>query len=64
VSKTLKRHHNTDSSDFSDHKIKALKKREVERRLAQLEDEDYFDDEDLSSYINEPKFYRAIKGYR
>lgn len=64
MSKSLKRHRITGNDEYSDHKIKAMKKREVERKLARLEDEDYMDDDESSPYSNDPKFYRVIKECR
>lgn len=63
MSKSLKRHRVADSDEFSDHKIKAMKKREVERKLASL-DEEYYEDDIPEKYMNDPKFYRTIKGFR
>ena len=62
MSKSLKRHRFLESDDYSEHRIKAQKKREVRKKLEELDD-DFMDDEDVS-YMNDPKVYRAIKEYR
>lgn len=63
MSKSLKRHRVADSDEYSDHKVKVMKRREVERKLAAL-DEEYYKEEVPEEYMNDPKFYRAIKNYR
>ncbi len=63
MSKSQKRHSNYSDGDYSEHKIKAIKKKEAQRKLSDMS-EDYLDDEEALQYLNDPKFYKAIKEYR
>lgn len=61
MSKSLKRHRIADSGEFSNHKIKVLKKREMERKMSRQKND--LDDEEMSKYVNDPVFFRAMKEY-
>lgn len=62
MSKTYKKNLKTNFEEYNDHKVKEQKKREGARKIRR-KDEDFLDDESLSSFMNDPKFYRAIKEY-
>lgn len=62
MSKSKKRAIRLDG-DLSDHKIKVQKKIDDQRKIAD-NPEDYLDDENYMNYMNDPKFYRALKEYR
>lgn len=62
MSKSLKRHQFLDSGEHSDRKIKALKKREAERKLARLILEEY--DDEAFPYSDDPRVYRITKERR
>lgn len=63
MAKYIKRNHTVDSEGLSNHRVKVLKKREIERKLTRLKHEDYLDDDEMSKYASDPVFYRAMKEY-
>lgn len=62
MGKSLKRNQ-IDSDEYSELRNKTLKKRKIVREFARPKSQDYFDDDEASQYLNDPKVYRAIKEY-